>query len=310
MAKLKPLSATVNPDMAELNNSGTKELSVMMPVSQIKLRPVFQELFPINDKDLQSITADIKEHGYDPSQPVHIWQEQNVLIDGHTRFAATKNAGLYDIPVYKHSFTSEQDALAYALRAQLNRRNLDDAGLFTAVAKMDSLKKTGRPTADSDADSKGKSSEQLAGMLGTSARKVEKARSVMKNADEETKKAVQSGDLSLNKAYNKVHSKPDGEETGHEPDSGSIDDSENMDGIEDFTIEESDPLSMDNLKFKSEDELPGSATMFEKLLTATLSDLAEMLHDMQTKSSSIHSDENPDILTVEEWKEVLRTDHE
>lgn len=43
--------------------------------------------------------------GFDKSHPVHLWISADgtkILIDGYTRLAAAKKAGLYEIAVYEH----------------------------------------------------------------------------------------------------------------------------------------------------------------------------------------------------------------
>jgi hypothetical protein len=311
MAKLKPLAAAVNPGMQTINNSGTEKLSKMVPVASIHVSSVFQELMPVNAKELAAITADMEAHGFDNSQPVHIWKEKNILIDGHTRLEAAKQVGLFDIPVYEHSFGYEKDALEYALKLQINRRNLDDAGMVTAIEKLDSLKRTGRPTAD-DTSEKGRSSEQLAELLGTNSRKVERVRSILKDGDEATVAAVKTGELSVNKAYNKIHPAkspalplPEPVPSKGIPVSGNEDETP---GNEAFDIGPVESIGKD-IPVTETADLPGRPSYFEQLLTASLDGLAEMLHAMQTSSSTIHIDDNPDILTKEEWKAVLKAEH-
>jgi hypothetical protein len=89
----------------------------MMNPNEIRTHETFENLFPINQDVLAKITADMKERHfhYDPSQPVVVatWagQAESVCIDGHTRIKAAINAGIAEIPVWKHEFDTEDEAL-------------------------------------------------------------------------------------------------------------------------------------------------------------------------------------------------------
>lgn len=180
--------------------SGTTDLSITKNISDIKFADDFKNLFPRNEAMVDVIAEDIKANGFDKSQPVHIWKEQDVLIDGHHRFYAAEKAGLKTIPCYEHSFDSIESAMEYALKLQTQRRNLKDDEIVRAIEQMDTLKKRGVKGSDDDKE-KGKSSEKLAEALGISSRKVEKARAVLNQATEEVKQEVKNGEKSINKAY-------------------------------------------------------------------------------------------------------------
>lgn len=180
-------------------NSGAETVARKASVASIKAHPTFQALLPINERELDEIVRDMRENGFDKTKPVCVWKEEGVLIDGYTRVTAAKQAGIDEIYKYEASFASLREALEYAIKQQLNRRNLDDAGKLLLIEKIDYIKKTGRPAAD-EARAKGKSAEDIAEALGVSARTVERARAVLKNADDETLDKVRSGKLSINKA--------------------------------------------------------------------------------------------------------------
>ena len=177
-------------------NSGATELAKMKMIDEIKVRPSFQTLFKIDASTVSEIAENIKESGYDKSQPVHIWKEENILIDGHTRLAAAKSAGMFEIPVYEHSFPDERSALLYAYSLQLNRRNLSDADLVNAVQKYIEL---GGKT------KKGRMREILAAKTGTSPATIARVMAVAKN--DEASKEVKSGKASVGEAYKKLMSK-------------------------------------------------------------------------------------------------------
>ena len=200
MAKKKLTALKTN--MTKLNNSGTADLSVMLPVTAITICDEFKELFPLDDNKVKEIADNIREFGFDKSQPLHIWQHEgkNKLLDGHTRLAASKLAELYDVPVFMHHFDSVKDAQLYALNLQIKRRNLSSQQILIAVEKYDEIKNPGRKP-EGSTEGKGRSSKKLADELGIGERTIQKARTVNNLADAETKKKIKTGEISLNKAY-------------------------------------------------------------------------------------------------------------
>ncbi len=186
-------------------NSGVEMLSERILIDKINISKVFETLIPINESDLVNLTDDMQQRGFDPLHPVCIWREENILIDGHTRRQAAILAGLKEIYCYRKSFITEQEAISYAIQEQLRRRNLDDGGKIILIEKLDNLKKKGRPISNSQSPPKGKSSQILAETLGVSASTIERARKILRVADEETKRAVKNGEMTINKAYSKLN---------------------------------------------------------------------------------------------------------
>lgn len=180
----------------DATNSGATELAKMKMIDEIKVHPSFQNLFSIDDDLVAEIAENIKINGYDKSQPIHIWKEQNIPIDGHTRLAAAKAAGMFEIPVYEHSFPDERSALLYAYSLQLNRRNLSDADLVNAVQKYIEL---GGKT------KKGRLREILAAKTGTSPATIARVMAVAKNT--EASNAVKTGKSSVSEEYKKLMEK-------------------------------------------------------------------------------------------------------
>ena len=131
-------------------NSGAEVMAQRISLDKIIVHPTFQSLLPINEKELANIVSDMEENGFDKSKPVCVWREEDVLIDGYTRFTAAREAGLTEIYKYEMSFETEQQALEYAMKQQLNRRNLNDAGKLLLIEKLDNLRKTGRPSDEDD----------------------------------------------------------------------------------------------------------------------------------------------------------------
>lgn len=298
MAKLTALTKST----AGLN-SGAEVMAQRISLDKITVHPTFQTLLPINDKELENIVKDMEENGFDRSKPVCIWREENVLIDGYTRFTAAKEAGLSEIYKYEMSFGTEQAALEYAMKQQLNRRNLNDAGKIMLIEKLDNLRNPGRKSSDPEADAepRGKSAQALAETLGIGTRTVERARHVLANADEETLEEVKSGKTSINQAAKKIKQQKDEEKkaaaTIANPAVASEPEEEPAPEFDwsDMDIDFDEDSAVD----KDEDVVPlqFQPTWYEHIMEFDLHHLAVYLASVQME----------DPLTVSQWEEKLKT---
>jgi ParB family chromosome partitioning protein len=181
-----------------------------MYIDDIKTALPFRDLFPVRKRVLDDIIWDMRRNGYDNSQPLVLWKDHgNIVIDGHTRLSAAKKANIYQIPIIFKAFSDEEAALKYAIACQKNRRNLSDSELVACVVELD---KRMRPGQRNDIAVNlaqpcarlGKSAEETANLLGVSTRKVEQIRTVMDNADDDIKRMVKTGRMTVNSAYNRT----------------------------------------------------------------------------------------------------------
>jgi hypothetical protein len=213
-------------------------------LAKLKEYDLFKDLFTVDKLVFEKIWMDMKKHGFDRSKPIDIWKAKQVVVDGYTRMKAAKKAGLKEVMVCEHIFANEDEALEYAIHNQSARRNLSDAELLRCVQAIDKRKKPGPKTPQSN-NSKGlqnncatseaqllrkppkglssgiqqpkeRSSKETADLLKSSRGKVEKARTVMNKGSEEIIKAVDKGEMSINKAYNKVTGKDEKKPTKKE----------------------------------------------------------------------------------------------
>lgn len=187
--------------------SGTEVLSRMVELSGLQTDPDFETLFPINAATKIQIVERMKKYGFDKSQPIIVWKEENVILDGHTRRSAALEAEIKNVYISEKSFETKTDAMEYVLGLQTARRNLTDAEMAVAIIKLDQLKSRGRKSGDEEGP-KGKSAALLAQTLNTSTSKVEKFRAVETKATEDVKQAVLSGEMSINKAYETTRKEP------------------------------------------------------------------------------------------------------
>jgi len=193
-----------------------------MATNRLKTRSPFKDLFPVEAKTLNNIGEHMKDHGYDESQPIVIWDRTGdegkhafIVIDGYTRLQAAKDVSLSPVYVARVKFPDEQTALDYAVHNQRDRRNMTDAELWRCIQYVDKRKEQGGDRRSEDFKSSGeplkeKSADKTAKILGTSSTKVKKARTVIDHAGKETKQAVASGEMSINKAYEETQEKRKG----------------------------------------------------------------------------------------------------
>lgn len=129
----------------------------------------------------------MKKRGFDNSQPLLIWKEREILIDGHTRLKAAQEAGRNHVPVYEKSFESESEALEYTIHLQKDRRNLTDAELYACILELDKRQPHGgdrqsdkfkSPDGLLNHDNSTSSRQRTAEVVGTSPTKVQKVRTI------------------------------------------------------------------------------------------------------------------------------------
>ena len=79
------------------------------------------------EKDLEAIEASIREFGF--NDPIGIWGEKNIIVEGHGRLIAAKNIGLQEVPCIRLDHLTDEQRRAYALAhnktAELSRWDFD-----------------------------------------------------------------------------------------------------------------------------------------------------------------------------------------
>lgn len=173
-----------------------------MFIEDIKTASPFRDLFPIREEVLDRIVWDMRKNGYDSGKPIILWDRPHpVVIDGHSRLRAARKAGLFQIPIILKKFPDEAAALQYAVGCQRNRRNLRDADILRCITELEILS---RPKRHDEIHVLGHTTQATAALLGISTRKVRKTRAVLRRAPEDIIAAVQSGEISINKAYERM----------------------------------------------------------------------------------------------------------
>lgn len=175
-----------------------------LKIKDIVLIPEFQKLLVMEEDVLEKMKQSMKEEGFKSGHEIHIWKrgKEYILIDGHTRKCAWESLGNKTIPCIVHNFANMEEAKTFAIKEQINRRNLSGQALLDAVANFNFEKGKGNVVGE-----KGKASEIIAKQIGVSAKTVEKTRLVLKEASPEQLEAIKKDELSMNQVYKQIQDK-------------------------------------------------------------------------------------------------------
>lgn len=175
-----------------------------LKIKDIVLIPEFQKLLVMEADVLEKMRESMREEGFKPGHEIHIWKrgKEYILIDGHTRKCAWESLGNKTIPCIIHNFADIEEAKTFAIKEQINRRNLSGQALLDAVANFNFEKGKGNVVGE-----KGKASEIIAKQIGVSAKTVEKTRCVLKEATPEQLEAIKKDEISMNQVYKQIQDK-------------------------------------------------------------------------------------------------------
>jgi len=175
-----------------------------LKIKDIVLIPEFQKLLVMEADVLEKMRESMREEGFKPGHEIHIWKrgKEYILIDGHTRKCAWESLGNKTIPCIVHNFANMEEAKTFAIKEQINRRNLSGQALLDAVANFNFEKGKGHMSGE-----KGKASEIIAKQIGVSSKTVEKTRVVLKEATPEQLEAIKKDELSMNQVFNQIQEK-------------------------------------------------------------------------------------------------------
>lgn len=173
----------------------------MLKIKDIVLKPEFEKLLAMEESVLTKMTESMREEGFKSGHEIHVWKHdgQYILIDGHTRKCAWESLGNKKIPCIIHHFATLEEAKMFAIKEQVNRRNLSGQALLDAVANFNFEKGKGNSSGE-----KGKASEIIAKQIGVSAKTVEKTRLVLKEGTPEQIEAIKKDELSMNQVFNQI----------------------------------------------------------------------------------------------------------
>ncbi|MEW6351611.1 MAG: hypothetical protein AB1646_21380 [Thermodesulfobacteriota bacterium] len=187
----------------------------VIALTEIRKHPTFESLLPIDRDLLESIIVDMRRNGFYPSQPVVLgtWpgMEGPVLIDGHARAQAAREAEIGHVPYVVKEFDDEMGALQHAMSLQSKRRSTKDGALYRLAGQYDRLTERGGDRRSEEALSmltrvsvdggRSASARRTATLLGCNYKKVDKIRKIRKDGTPEIQEAVKNDKMSINRAY-------------------------------------------------------------------------------------------------------------
>jgi len=182
-----------------------------MQIVDVKIESPFKDLFHIYEDVYKEVLEDIKENGYDQNEPLLIWKEEGILIDGHTRLEAAKEAGLKDIPVNLLSFKGGDEAVRYGIKRNSHRRHVKIGDKFRCFRLLDKLDQQGRPKKnnlilnyfpDEDRSKEYKTSaERTANLIGVGVTNVNKMRTILFYCEQKDIEKIEAEEISINEAW-------------------------------------------------------------------------------------------------------------
>ena len=174
--------------------------------------PEFRDLIPpLNEEELKLLEESLVADGCE--SPLIVWN--GVIVDGHNRDAICRK---HEIPfaIQEKNFSSRDDAMLWMLRNQLGRRNLNNYQRVELVLKFEPLVKNAAeqrmmagkaanpvPTL-AQGQTKGRTRDHLSEAAGVSHGPFAKAKKLVQSADEETKRELRAGKVTVNRAYTEL----------------------------------------------------------------------------------------------------------
>ncbi len=82
-----------------------------LPVDSLK--PYSKNARKHSEKDINAIKNSIEEFGF--SDPIGIWSDKNIIVEGHGRLLAAKRLGMDSVPCIRLDHLTDEQRKAYAL---------------------------------------------------------------------------------------------------------------------------------------------------------------------------------------------------
>lgn len=180
----------------------------------VVIDPEFRQLIPpLTDEELASLEEGILRDGC--LDPLIIWQEQRLLLDGHNRKEICDRYGV-DYTTREISLPDRDTAERWIIEHQFGRRNLTPfqraelalrlKPILAAEAK-EKQREAGRnklPQTLAEASDDGETRQRLAELAGVSHGTMAKADFIAQHADEDTKDKLRRGETSIHAEYTKL----------------------------------------------------------------------------------------------------------
>lgn len=177
---------------------------------ELKILDDFKYLIkPLPKEQRDSLRDNIKKYGL--REPLVVWREKNILVDGHNRYDICQELGIKP-EITHYSFSDENEAKMFIIENQIIRRNLQPYEKIEVYLKVkDALQALGAQAKKT----RGKQKKHntlliLAEKTGYSHDTVHKALYIAANADEDTKNSLRDGKATINQIYSRLRDKTRG----------------------------------------------------------------------------------------------------
>lgn len=150
-------------------------------VAELNIIPELEDLLdPLTDEQFKELEASIKEDGI--KDPILVWEERGVIVDGHNRYTIAKRHNL-EVPTRTKSFTDISAVKRWMIRNQLGRRNLTkDRFIYFLGTLYNEIKQDPNEARTPTEDGK-TTSEVLGEQFGVSEKTVRRAGETAKGID-------------------------------------------------------------------------------------------------------------------------------
>ncbi len=184
-------------------------------VYTLNVDPELRDLIPpLTEEEHQMLEDSIVRDGCDT--PLVVWN--STIVDGHNRYEICQK---HQVPFAynERSFADKEAAMFWMLEHQLGRRNLNayqrselaikHEPILSRMASLRSLsgKAIDPPQNSAWGSAKGETRDKLAKMAGVSHDTIAKVKELDAKADDETKRKLRAGEVSIHKAYTDLKDK-------------------------------------------------------------------------------------------------------
>lgn len=188
----------------------------LIVTKKIKISREYSSLVPdMGKEEDQTFDQSIKINGVRESLKLN---QNNVLLDGHHRYKKARKYNIKKVPYERKEFENKLLEKKYVIECNLERRHLNNfqkvkLGLALLaieqklghVRKISKLRHSKVKLASEEAnEKKGKSALIVAKKAGVSTSTLERGKYVSENADKETLKKLESGEMEIGDAYKQL----------------------------------------------------------------------------------------------------------
>jgi ParB-like chromosome segregation protein Spo0J len=182
---------------------------------KLSINPEFRDLIPpLEFEEFKELESSIKKDGC--LDAIKVWN--NTIIDGHNRYRICTDNHI-DFDVMEMELDSEDDAKIWIIKNQFGRRNINAATramlalelepLIREKARENQLRKPESVLQNSVKQTKPVNTQkEVAKIAGISHSTIYEAKKVKESDNEEVKRQMVAGKISIHKAYMEVMPKP------------------------------------------------------------------------------------------------------